>query len=283
LPEPTPTPTPTRAPLPLHTPTGIVAFTESGDVVLIDTQTLGMSTIASFPPVHASGDVPVSSFLTDTAAVPGGSILLSTCCEPAAGYIRVLNRQGMQGRALYGDDPEVDPSGRHIAMASLQSLAIGSADPRARAPFDDIPGRGLFGPVDPGWSPDGDRVVFSLRRRLGLVDVSAASLREARYLLPSRGMFWDSTTYLRSGPLAVEMHGKARSFDEDGPSRIVRVDFRTGERRILRSTDAAITDLATDRAATSLLWVEGGTLYWRVDGIVGSLPGTFLKAAFLPP
>ena len=278
-----PTSEPTPEPIPARTPRGIAAITESGDVVLVDLDGLTRRTIASYPPVEAGDDdAPVSSFLTDVAVFPDGRILLSTCCEPAAGYIRVLNERGKElpKTGLGGDDPEVDPSGRRLAMAFLQSLGIWPASLH-RDGFDDIVGRGLFSPSDPGWSPDGTEVIFSFGRRLGLVEVTAKSLGDARYLSASDGMYWASTAYLRSGPLAVEIEGNQRQ-QVQGASRIVRVDVGTGQRRVVMSSAEAITDLATDRAGTALLWVEGGTLHWRVTGTEGSLPGEFLKAAFFP-
>lgn len=268
--------------VPTHTPGGVVAITDGGDVRLINFATVTAHTIASYPPVYAAeGGSPVSFFLTDVATVPGGRILLSTCCEPAAGYIHVLNRLGDEAHpSLYGDDPEVDPSGRRLAMTSLQSVAILPATLDGET-SNDIWGRGLFGPDDVGWSPNGKQVIFSLRRRLGVVEATATSLREARYVLPSKGSYWGSTAFARNGPLAVEIRGRARHLDE-GPSQILRVDFASGRTRVFRSSSETITDLATDRKGSSLLWVEGGTLRWIVGGFEGSLSGDYMKASFIP-
>jgi len=51
---------------------------------------------------------------------------------------------------------------------------------------------------------------------------------------------------------------------------------------VLVSSTEAITDLATDRAGKALLWVEGGTIHWRVGAAEVSLAGEYLKAAFFP-
>ena len=284
---PTPSPEPAAEPfpdpIPARTPRGIAAITESGDVVLIDLDTLAARTIASYPPVDDvdDPDFTVFFFLTDIVVIPDGRILISSCCEPAAGYIRVLNEKGKEVRPpIGGDDPEIDPSGTRLAMAFLQSLAISPASLH-RGEFRDIDARGRYSPFDPGWSPDGERIIYSLVRRLGLVEATAGSLREAQSLESGEGIHWGSTAYLRSGPLAVEIDGNARQ-QEQGPSRIVRVNFATGRRRVLVSSTEAITDLATDRAGKALLWVEGGTIHWRVGAAEGSLAGEYLKAAFFP-
>ncbi len=150
-----------------------------------------------------------------------------------------------------------------------------------RRSFRFIDGRGRFSPLDPGWSPDGDQVIFSSVRRLGLIEVTAGSLRDARYLDSPNGTYWGSTAYMRSGPLAVEIDGNPSQLNQ-GPSRIVRVDFETDRRRVLVSSTEAITDLATDRAGMALLWVEGGTIHWRVGGAERTLAGEYVNAAFFP-
>ncbi len=121
-PSPQPTPEPVPDPIPLRTPRGIAAITESGDVVLIDLDTVIARTIASYPPVDDvdDPDFTVFFFLTDIVVIPDGRILISSCCEPAAGYVRVLSERGKERcKPLYGDDPEVDPTGKYLAMTTF--------------------------------------------------------------------------------------------------------------------------------------------------------------------
>lgn len=131
-------------------------------MVVIDLDALATRTIASFPPAQAGEpDIAVSSFLTDIAVLPDGRILISSCCEPAAGYIRVLSERGAnRGSRSTGTIPKSTHQAGISAMTFLQSLAIVPASLR-RGGERYIDGRGRFSPLDPGGSPDGDQVIFS--------------------------------------------------------------------------------------------------------------------------
>jgi hypothetical protein len=100
---------------PFGPPEGIVALTQSGDIVEIDHRARTVErTIASFPPRDDPEGGPFQA--QDVSALPDGRILVDTCCEPAAGNITLVDeRARVEHGILAGWDPHV--SGPYLVRA----------------------------------------------------------------------------------------------------------------------------------------------------------------------
>ena len=282
-PEPSPVPvSPVGVPVPATPPAGIVATTASGDVVIIELPTLETTTIARYPP-RAQEDSPegLVSFLSAITVTPEERILLSSCCEPAGGYVRTLNLNGRESKSPpdIGDDPELDPDGRLLVRGDIEGLSISRVERRRIAETFFLTGKSGHFAVDPAWSPDSERIAYTLRGRLYVIDATASSIRGLDPIKAKRGTYWGPIAWASTGLLVAEIDGR---YADQGPSRIMRVDPATGGRTEIWRSSRMITDLATSRQPTAYRWVAGGTIHWNIGGAEGSLAGGYDKAAFFP-
>jgi hypothetical protein len=167
-------------------PSRILALTEQGDIVVIDRESAQqVRVVASFPP-YEDPEVSAGSFWpVDVTALPDGRVLLATCCEPAAGLLYVLGEYGrqMENQDLFAVDAAADPAGERLATGEIIGLVIrplpGFTSPTTTL---DLPtGQVGLAPEDLSWSPQGNRVLFTIGGRLGVVDASSRSLSEAIY------------------------------------------------------------------------------------------------------
>lgn len=280
---PSPVPvSPVGVPVPATPPAGIVATTTSGDVVIIELPTLATTTIARYPP-RSQSDTPegIVFFLSAITVTPEERILLSSCCEPAGGYVRTLNFNGRESKSPVGvgEDPELDPSGRLVVRGDIGGLSISPVERRRIGKAFFLTGKSGYFAVDPAWSPDSERIAYTLRGRLYVIDAAAASIRGLEPIRSSKGTYWGPIAWTASGLLVAEIDGR---WDDQGASRIVRVDPASKTRTVLWRSGRAITDLATSRQPASYLWVAGGTIHWNIGGAEGSLAGSYDKAAFFP-
>jgi hypothetical protein len=279
-----PTTSSAASPRPAAVPGRIVALNEEGDVVVIDRETKQRKVVAAFPPRDDPQASAGSFRAVDVTALPDGRLLLATCCEPAAGHLYALTEQGkrLKHQDLFAEDAGRDAGGSRVASGELVGLVIrplsnltSALSTIALSP--DLIG---FAPEDISWSPEADRILFTVGGKLAVVEASAASLAEATYLDPSRGFHWSGAAYTSDGAVAVEQGGDL--LHPSGPSRLLRVDPKTGKSSELVPTEGRITDLAVDPSGSFLLWVEGGRLRWLADGESSRLPGSFIAAAWLP-
>jgi hypothetical protein len=263
-------------------PTGIVALTKQGDVVVLDLETEESRVIASFPP-RVDSQVEAGSFrAVDVTALPDGRFLVATCCEPAAGHMYTLSEDGhrLKDQDLFAEDAGHD-DGMRVASGELVGLVIRPLDDLNSAAYTLAP------PSDvSGWSPDsiswataGDRIAFTLGGAIGVVEVSADSLGDATFLDAPDGSYWAGVASTSDGMVAVEQGGDP--LHPSGQSRLLHVDLETGASSELVPTEGRITDLAVDSTGRYLLWVEGGDLRWSGDGERGTFPADFVAAAWL--
>jgi hypothetical protein len=219
----------------------------------------------------------------DLTPVPGEGVLVSTCCEPAGGAIYLLDEAGQRHDKFSGWDPQVDPTGMRVAIGGIPGITIHeSLAPRPRRTLEADPAVIDNMPTDPSWSPDGQELAFTVGGRLGVVTLTAGSLAEADILEPDEGTHWSSPVYTAEGIVAVEQRGSWTSWPRSGPSRLLSVDFETGEAVELASSSGPITDVSVDPSGRQLLWVEDGRLRWRINGVPSDLDGDFVAAAWLP-
>ena len=275
-----------RAPTKPEPPTLIAALTEDGDVVVIDRVTLERTaTLASFRRHEDPETGLIYREVEDLTALSDGRVLVSTCCEPAGGAVFLVVEGRQPADTFSGWDPQIDSGGEKVAIAGIPGIAIHEA----LAPLPshtlevDVDLDALdYMPADPAWSADGRRLVFAVDGGLGVAPVTAASLGEATLLPPREGKFWFSPVFAAEGIVAVERTGSHIERKPSGPSRLVSVALETGETVELASSSGPITDLAVDKSGRHLVWVDNGTLRWRVDGAISSLEGDFVAAAWLP-
>jgi hypothetical protein len=279
--EPSPVPvSPEGVPVPATPPAGIVATTASGDIVVIELPTLALTSIARYPPVEPKGEVQ-TFFVSAITVTPEERILLSTCCEPAGGSVRTLNFNGRESKSPpdFGDDPELDPTGRLVVRGDIDGLSIAPVERRRIGRPFFLTGKSGYFAADPAWSPDSERIAYTLKGRLYVIDAAATSIRGLDPIQGKRGTYWGPIAWTSTGLLVAEIDGR---FDDPGPSRIVRVDPATGTATELWRSGGTITDLATSRQPNAYLWVAGGTLHWNLGGTESSLDGEYVKAAFFP-
>jgi hypothetical protein len=263
-------------------PAEIVALTNDGDVFVIDRETKESRVIASFPP-RVDPQVEAGSFrAVDVVALPDGRFLLATCCEPAAGHMYALSEDGhrLKDQDLFAEDAGHDAHKR-VASGELVGLVIRALPDlaSATATLGLPPGLSGFAPEDISWSPEGNRILFTIGGKLAVVDASASSLVDATYVEAPAGAHWSGAAYTQDGAVAVEQGGEL--LHPSGSSRLMRVDLETGESAPLVSTKSRITDLAVDPSGSYLLWVEGGRLRWLAGAESGTLDGTFVAAGWL--
>jgi hypothetical protein len=263
-------------------PAQIVALTNDGDVFVIDRETEESRVIASFPP-RDDPQVEAGSFrAVDVVALPDGRFLLATCCEPAAGHMYALSEDGhrLKDQDLFAEDAGHDADKR-VASGELVGLVIRALPDlaSATATLGLPPGLSGFAPEDISWSPDANRILFTIGGKLAVVDASAGSLVDATYVEASAGAHWSGAAYTQDGAVAVEQGGEL--LHPSGSSRLMRVDLETGESALLVPTKGRITDLAVDPSGSYLLWVEGGRLRWLAGAESGTLDGTFVAASWL--
>jgi hypothetical protein len=264
-------------------PARIVALTEEGDVVVIDRETQRAQTIATFPP-REDPEVAAGSFrAVDVTALPDGRVLLATCCEPAAGHMYALTEDGrrLKDQDLFAFDAGHDADGARVASGEIMGLVIRPVQhlTSATSTLGLPPGLRGFAPEDISWSPEANRILFTIGGKLAVVDASAGSLVDATYLEAPAGAHWSGAAYTQDGAVAVEQGGEL--LHPSGSSRLVRVDLETGESAQLVSTKGRITDLAVDPSGSYLLWVEDGRLRWLAGAESGTLDGTFVAADWL--
>lgn len=238
--------------------------------------------VASFPP-REDPQVEAGSFrAVDVTALPGGRLLVATCCEPAAGHMYALSEDGhrLEDQDLFAEDAGHDAAAR-VASGELVGLVIrplsdlnSAAHTLALPP--DLTG---FSPDNISWAPGEDRIAFTIGGKLAVVDVSADSLADATFVDPSDGSHWSGAAYTPEGTVAIEQGGDP--LHPSGPSRLLRVDMESGTSSELVSTKGRVTDLAVDSTGTHLLWVEGGNLRWSVDDKGATLPGDFIAASWM--
>jgi hypothetical protein len=265
-------------------PTLIAALTKDGDVVVIDRATLTRTALASFRRHEDPETGLIYREVEDLTALGDGRLLVSTCCEPAGGAVFLVAEGREPADTFSGWDPQSDSSEK-VAIAGIPGIAIHEA----LAP---LPSHTLevevdldaldYMPADPAWSANGRRLVFTVDGRLGVARVTADSLGEAKLLAPGEGKFWFSPVFAAEGIVAVERTGSHIERKPSGSSRLVSVALETGETVELASSSSPITDLAVDESGRHLVWVDNGTLRWRVDGAISSLEGDFVAAAWLP-
>jgi len=263
-------------------PTGVVALTKQGDVLVLDRETQESRVIASFPP-RVDPQVEAGSFrAVDVTALPDGRFLVATCCEPAAGHMYALSEDGqrLKDQDLFAEDAGHD-GGMRVASGELVGLVLRPLDDLNSAAYTLAPPSGVSGwsPDSISWSTADDRIAFTLGGEIGVVDVSADSLGDARFVHPPDGSYWAGVASTNDGMVAVEHGGDP--LHPSGQSRLLRVDIETGESSELVPTEGRVTDLAVDSTGSYLLWVEGGDLRWMGDGTEGTLPGDFIAAAWL--
>jgi hypothetical protein len=263
-------------------PAQIVALTNDGDVFVIDRQTKESRVIASFPP-RDDPQVEAGSFrAVDVVALPDGRFLLATCCEPAAGHMYALSEDGhrLKDQDLFAEDAGHDADKR-VASGELVGLVIRALSDlsSATATLGLPPGLSGFAPEDISWSPEANRILFTIGGKLAVVDASAGSLVDATYVEAPAGAHWSGAAYTQDGAVAVEQGGEL--LHPSGSSRLMRVDLETGESAQVVSTKGRITDLTVDPSGSYLLWVEGGRLRWLAGAESGTLDGTFVAAGWL--
>jgi len=263
-------------------PAQIVALTNDGDVVVIDRETRDSRVIASFPP-RDDPQVEAGSFrAVDVVALPDGRFLLATCCEPAAGHMYALSKDGhrLKDQDLFAEDAGHDADKR-VASGELVGLVIRALPDlaSATATLSLPPDLNGFAPEDISWSPEANRILFTIGGKLAVVDASAGSLVDATYVEAPSGAHWSGAAYTQDGAVAVEQGGEL--LHPSGSSRLMRVDLETGDSAQLVSTKGRITDLAVDPSGSYLLWVEGGRLRWLAGAESGTLDGTFVAAGWL--
>jgi hypothetical protein len=277
--------TPTEAGGSPDPPTRIVALTAAGDLVVINRGELTLeATLASFPWEEDPETGIVYGRAEDLTALPGGGVLVSTCCEPAGGAVDLVDEAGERSERFSGWDPQIDPAGARIAIGGIPGIAIhnSSLAPRPLRTLGADPAMSDNMPADPSWSPDGGKLAFTAGDRLGVVAVTAASLAEANTFAPAEGSYWSSPAYTAEGIVAVEQSGSRVAGAPAGPSRLLFVDPASGETRELSSSNGPITDVGVDVSGRHVLWVEDGRLRWQNDERTSGFDGDFVAAAWLP-
>jgi hypothetical protein len=202
---------------PSDPPARIVALTRRGDVVVIERASMAKeATVASFPWERDAETGIIYGRADDLTALADGSVLVATCCEPAAGNVYLVE-PGERRAEVNGWDPQVDASGTLVAIAGIPGIAVHEA-PLAPRPLRTIAtAPDLSQPADPFWSPDGRELAFTLEGGLGRVSAAAGSLAEAEILAPSEGTYWSSPAYTSEGVVAVEQSGAWAEGEPAGP------------------------------------------------------------------
>ena len=139
--------------------------------------------VASFPP-REDPQVEAGSFrAVDVTALPGGRLLVATCCEPAAGHMYALSEDGhrLKDQDLFAEDAGHD-AGARVASGELVGLVIrplsdlnSAAHTLALPP--DLTG---FSPDNISWAPDEDRIAFTIGGQLAVDGHVSLRVRRAR-------------------------------------------------------------------------------------------------------
>lgn len=213
--EPEPSATPVdAAPSAGVAPATAVAVTEDGDLVRIDMETGGVEMLTTTPATSDEGGEYLYGHIDRVAVGRDGTVLFSTCCEPAPGETFRLDPGGARTSLSYGYNPVFSPGGTAFALVGPTGLTVHGLDgDQSRAIADDTrPVMAI------GWSPSGDRFAVEVLDTTGgdtetravlLVPVTADSLAEGLALTPPAGAWWSDPVFRADGSLLVIEHDPA--------------------------------------------------------------------------
>jgi hypothetical protein len=210
--------------------------TDGGALLRIDVATGAVEPVAGHDEGGATAPGDGGLAYDGVAAGLDGTVLASTCCEPASGETFLLEPSGDRTLLSHGYGPALAPDGARFALVDPGAVTIHHLDGQETHRID--AGAHAGNVMSVAWSPpQGDRLAVEVatgatERRVLLVDADAPTLDGATELVAPAGTWWSQPVFRADGSLLVAEHPIGLLDQDAGEGSAVRVvspDGRSGE------------------------------------------------------